>query len=585
MRSARRVFTGFGLVCSASLLSLQVARAEDAAAPAPPDLPPVTVTIGEPDAPEPIPAAEPTLPPPDLPAVVVSVPPAEAAQAARPPEDLLPPALPDAPVTITAADRLRSALAVKAAEIDRIAGQLPRREREALAAHYARGAPLWVSGEAFAPAAKAVMHRLKAAAEDGLDPTDYRVPDVAARAPTPEDWAETEIRLSAAAIRYARDARGARIEPPRISRLVTPTLALPGAEEVLATLGAAADADAALASYNPPHPGYRALKARLAQLRGGRPSVPMVQVPQGRALRVGMRDPRVPLIRARFGLGAPDDRDNAYDERVASAVADFQREKGLPANGVLTPQTVAALSGFSSARLEGDLVANMELWRWLPADLGARHIAVNVPEYRLRLVAGGTVVHQTRVIVGKAESPTPVFSDEMETVIVNPSWTVPPSILRKEFLPALANDPYYAERRGFRVFRRGNTISIQQPPGERNALGYVKFIFPNDHSVYLHDTPSRSLFGAERRAFSHGCVRVDQPFRLAEEILKSESPWTESKLRALIGKSERHIRLRQTLPVHLTYFTLTIDEHGQVRSFDDLYGIHRKVRAALGYAG
>jgi murein L,D-transpeptidase YcbB/YkuD len=311
----------------------------------------------------------------------------------------------------------------------------------------------------------------------------------------------------------------------------------------------------------------------------------MVRVPAGRALRIGMRDPRVPLIRARFNLGPAAADEAAYDERVASAVAEFQREKGLPANGILTPQTVAALSGPLPAHLEADLVANMERWRWLPPELGERHIAVNLPEFRLRLMDRGQMVHTAKVIVGKTETPTPVFSDEMETVIVNPTWHVPPSILRKEFLPALAADPLYAERRGFRVIRRGNQISIQQPPGERNALGYVKFIFPNQHSVYLHDTPTRNLFTAERRAFSHGCVRVEQPFRLAEELLRPEGPWSEPKLRALVGRGERFIRLRRTVPVHLTYFTTTIDERGQIRTFDDLYGLNRKVKQALGLEG
>jgi murein L,D-transpeptidase YcbB/YkuD len=355
---------------------------------------------------------------------------------------------------------------------------------------------------------------------------------------------------------------------------------------VLETLAAAQDPGAALAAYNPPHAGYHALKVRLAEIRATRPGPPMVRVPQGRALRVGMRDPRVPLIRARFGVGPSGEDDHTtYDERVASAVAAFQKQKGLPANGVLTPATIAALSGPSSARLEGDIVANMERWRWLPRDLGSRHVVVNVPEYRLRVVEHDKVVHQTRVIVGKPESATPIFSDEMEHVIVNPSWTVPPSILKNEFLPAMARDPYYAERTGFKVIRRGDSISVQQPPGERNALGFIKFIFPNQHAVYLHDTPNRSLFGAERRAFSHGCVRVDQPFRLAEEVLGRDGTWSEQKLRALIGKGERHVRLREHLPVHLTYFTLATDEQGRLRTFDDLYGIHRKVRAALGFEG
>jgi murein L,D-transpeptidase YcbB/YkuD len=162
---------------------------------------------------------------------------------------------------------------------------------------------------------------------------------------------------------------------------------------------------------------------------------------------------------------------------------------------------------------------------------------------------------------------------------------VPPSILKNEFLPALARDPLYAERKGFKVVRHGDRISIQQPPGETNALGFVKFIFPNEHSVYLHDTPSRQLFKAERRAFSHGCVRVDQPFGLAEAVLGPGGRWTEAKLRSLIGQGERYIRLGTPLPVHLNYFTLAVDERGDLKHFEDIYGVDNKVRAALGLEG
>jgi murein L,D-transpeptidase YcbB/YkuD len=239
------------------------------------------------------------------------------------------------------------------------------------------------------------------------------------------------------------------------------------------------------------------------------------------------------------------------------------------------------LSGPSPAHLEGDLVANMERWRWLPRDMGTKNITVNVPEYRLRLTENGRVIHQTRVIVGKAESQTPIFSETMKYLVVNPSWNVPPSILKKEFLPALAADPDYAARKGYRIIRRGNSIAVQQPPGERNALGWVKFMFPNNYAVYLHDTPNRSLFSADRRAFSHGCVRVEQPFELAEEIVGAQG-WPEAKLRGLIGKGERTIHLRDPLPVHLTYFTLSVDETGETRAFEDIYGLNRKVRVALG---
>jgi murein L,D-transpeptidase YcbB/YkuD len=514
-------------------------------------------------------------------AVSLDLPPPAAAQAGG--LDLpLPPA---AEVTITAADRLQGAIAARMADaLKDVSPRLPRKEREAIAAHYAETgyAPLWVGTRAWNRAANRLIAQIRTADEDGLEAVDYPIPAVASTKGEPvEDWAEAEIRLSAAAVLYARDARGGRIEPSRLSLYLTPKLELPAAGEVLGALRGGADAGAVLARFQPQHPGYRTLKAKLAEIRQNRPAAPMVRVPVGPALKVGMRDPRVPLVRARFGLGPTGD-ETSYDERVASAVAAFQREKGLPANGVLTPKTVAALSGPSAAQLEGDLVANMERWRWLPSDLGARHIFVNIPEYRLRLIENGHAVHQTRVVVGKTESQTPIFSDEMEHVIVNPSWTVPPSIMKKEFLPALARDPSYAARRGYEVIRRNGQISVRQPPGERNALGYVKFIFPNDHAVYLHDTPSRSLFGAERRAFSHGCVRVDQPFRLAEEVLRGQGTWSEERLKGLVGKGERYIRLQEKLPVHLSYFTLAVDEHGQLKRFEDIYGHHAKVRAALG---
>ncbi|HEU6442188.1 MAG TPA: L,D-transpeptidase family protein [Microvirga sp.] len=465
--------------------------------------------------------------------------------------------------------------------------RLSQNERESLKAFYAQAErPLaWSQDGAFTQAAMGAIARLKSADEDGLDPADYPLPDMKLRKAAPSaQWAEADLKLSASVIRYARDARGGRIEPSRLSPLVTPTLTLPNADEVLRKVAFAKNADAALASYNPPHAGYRALKEQLVELRASHPSTPSVRVPKGPALRVGMKDPRVPLIRAHFNLKDENDNRNIYDKRLASAVAAFQKEKGLPTNGILTAQTVAALSGPSLARREADLIANMERWRWLPQDLGSRHIMVNVPEFRLQFTDGGKVVHEARVIVGKEQSQTPVFSEDMKYLVVNPSWTIPPSIMKKEILPGLANDPDYAAKKGYKVIRKNGRLIVQQPPGERNALGYVKFMFPNHHAVYLHDTPNRNLFSATKRAFSHGCVRVDKPFELAEIIMGEDSKWTEKRLRGLIGKGERTIFLPKPLPVHLAYFTLTVDERGSLKSFPDLYGLDQKVRTALNLA-
>ncbi|HYI82703.1 MAG TPA: L,D-transpeptidase family protein, partial [Acetobacteraceae bacterium] len=215
--------------------------------------------------------------------------------------------------------------------------------------------------------------------------------------------------------------------------------------------------------------------------------------------------------------------------------------------------------------------------RWVPADMGRRHVWVNVPEYKLRLMKDGRPVHEARVIVGKPDTPTPLFSDEMDHAIVNPSWYVPPSIFKNEF----NSDPYLAAARGYDVIRGKNgAITVRQPPGERNALGFVKFMFPNKHAVYLHDTPNRRLFAAEKRAMSHGCVRLDQPFRFGEFVLGSE--WTEARLKSLIGRGERRINLPEKVPVHLTHFTLVADDKGELRQIADLYGVNNKVRVALG---
>lgn len=525
------------------------------------------------------------VPLPDLPDVgaAFAATPANPAPASPAPASSAP-----AQATRSVMDPVTVAAAIEASLVTSEATAMPRlgpAERDAIDAFYKdrHHAPLWVINGAWNEAAKAVLATLASADEDGLRASDYAPPLLPLNIPgDASEYAQADIRLSTLAVSYARDARGGRIPSGRLSKLITPNLDIPAPADVLNALAASADPKALLASYHPPHEGYRLLKRELAALRAARPATPLVSVPQGPIVRPGMRDPRIPLVRARFGLGPSEPgSDTTYDERLASAVASFQKDNGLPASGILNRQTVAALSGQSDRAREADLIANMERWRWLPGDLGARHIFVNTPEFTLRLFDKGNVAHQTRVIIGKPETPTPIFSDEMEHVVVNPSWYVPPSILKNEFLPNLAVNPNYAAERGYVVTRSGNSISVRQPPGERNALGFIKFMFPNQHAVYLHDTPSRRLFTAQKRAFSHGCVRVDQPFLLADFIFAADPTWDEKRLKSLIGKGERTIRLPAKIPVHLTYFTLSVDSDGKLVSFADIYGFNARVKAAL----
>lgn len=519
--------------------------------------------------PEAVPATPPAAASPPAPEA-----PAAPAEASAP---ALPPPAPGDPVAEVVAARLADPAFT-------LIRRLNAKQREAMQAFYALGAfkSVWLTESGWSDAAKAVIARLQAAGEDGLDPLAYPIPLLDPPHATAADRAEADLKLSAAAVLYARDARGARLEPSRLSRFITPKLDLPGADAVLTRLTpAGTNAGTLLQAYNPAQPGYLALKAKLASLRAQQPNraVPMVRLPKGPALKAGMRDARVPLIRARFGLTGAQDA-TAYDEGVATAVASFQRQRGLKASGVLDPATVAALAGPSPDRQEADLLANMERWRWLPADLGRTHVFVNIPEYKVRVIRDGRVLDEARVIVGKPDSPTPIFSGEMTYAVVNPSWTVPPSILKSQFLPGLARDPNYAARLGYQVVKRGNGIAIRQPPGERNALGFIKFMFPNDHAVYLHDTPNRTLFSRSERALSHGCVRVDDPFRFAQMVLGPR--WPTERLKGLIGKGERTVMLPEKIPVHLAYFTLEADGTGALRSLPDLYGVNARVKVALG---
>ena len=444
------------------------------------------------------------------------------------------------------------------------------------------GAPLWLAPEGWTPAAYAALEAVRAAGEDGLDLRPYPAPLL--EPGDADSLARQDFALSQAVAAYARQASGARVEPGRISALITARPQVVSAAVALAeTVAAGPDAGRRLAAYNPQSAAYRALREKLAELRRSA-SVAQPRIPAGPRLKVGMSDPRVPLIRQRFGLSPATDAGASpivYDTQLASLVADFQRENGMKPSGVLTPRTVAALSGDAPDRLEATLIANMEIHRWTPRDLGADRVVVNVPSYTLTVYREGAPAHRARVIVGKPDSPTPIFSDRMRFLIVNPYWNVPESIIENEMRPRLAADPDYLARMGYQVSERRGKLIVRQPPGERNALGRIKFMFPNDHAVYLHDTPSRGKFAASRRAFSHGCVRVDQPFKLAEAVMGPGSGWSEARVKRLIGGKEQTVDLPAPLPIHLQYFTAAVDERGVLSLYDDIYGYAHRVRQAL----
>jgi murein L,D-transpeptidase YcbB/YkuD len=306
-----------------------------------------------------------------------------------------------------------------------------------------------------------------------------------------------------------------------------------------------------------------------------------------------MVDERVPLLRKRLDVPAgADGNDAIYDEDVAAAVTTFQENLGLDADGIAGPATVAALNGGSSVSKE-DIIANMERWRWMPSDLGENNVFVNIPEFRLAVMHDGAPTFTTRIVVGKPTTQTPIFSDNIRQIVVNPYWNVPASIATNEIRPHLAANPGYLASQNMELLFAGKVVNaamfnwsntsidnfrVRQRPGGANALGKIKFLFPNSHDVYLHDTPSKSLFSRSIRAYSHGCVRVQNPMDFADALLVNEPSHLDSaKLESMYGPSERWVNMETHVPVHIAYFTLRVDQDGTIRSYADIYGHNKKL--------
>ncbi|HLH51643.1 MAG TPA: L,D-transpeptidase family protein [Roseiarcus sp.] len=451
--------------------------------------------------------------------------------------------------------------------------------RDALERFYlARGdMPIFTDARGFSAAGRAAIGRIRRADEDGLDLSSFAIPDAHAAIDNPADLAAAEIGLAEAIIAYSFQASGGRINPTRISPLITARPAIADPEAALEIVAAAEDKDAALAAFNPPQKGYRELRERLAALRAAYPAA---------AANLYRRAPKpegngrgAALIRPNFEIGGRQAKAERRDRGAQIAAADAPQPDAL-ADDRLDPTMAQAIARRGPRAIEAAILANMEMWRWEPREMGEERIEINVPDFRLRLVKGDETLHSARVIVGKPETQTPIFSNVVRYIQINPAWSVPPSIIRKEMLPKLADDPDYLARMGYEVTKHGDTIRVTQPPGEKNALGRIAFMFPNEHSVYLHDTPARSLFGASRRAFSHGCVRVEQPIKLAELVMGGA--WSEQRFRALIGGAERTVFLPHPLPIHIEYFTAFVGEDGDLQLREDLYGHTRRVESALG---
>jgi murein L,D-transpeptidase YcbB/YkuD len=520
----------------------------------------------------------------DEPAIAVPAP--AAATAVEPAKEPVKAASNVPPADQPVAEKLRELLPAKSAKyFDR------KSERAAVEKFYTsrESAPVWTEGGALTPSAKGVIARLKDAAAEGLNPDDYPVPAFAA-ATSADALADAELKLTASMLDYARHAQSGRMHWSQVSGDIQYPEHPIDPAEVLANVTTARDSSAALEGYNPPHKLYKQLKAKLAELRGVGDG-PVVQIAEGQPLKyvparkkqpeVLMADSRVPQLRAKLGITENAD-DPRYDAKVAEAVRKFQDGADLKPTGILDDRTVKAINSPKKDRTIDTILVNMERWRWLPRQLGApslgnAYVILNIPDFTLKVMQNGAQVWTTRVVTGKpGQHATPLLTETMKFITVNPTWNVPPSIIYNEYLPALQQDPTVLSRMGLRLERnRDGSIHISQPPGEANALGRIRFNFPNKFLVYQHDTPDKHLFAKEERAFSHGCMRVQNPDQYAATLLGITLPekgYTAEKIRSMYGHSEVDIKFPTPIPVNITYQTAFVDDAGKLQLRKDIYG-------------
>jgi len=473
------------------------------------------------------------------------------------------------------------------------AGARPRLELEGrnfraapdLACFYERRgfAPAWTDDRGLRPAVEELLAALAAAREDGLRPEDYsvaalrKVVDAVRIGPEAVPRAELDLLLTDAFLSLAADLRHGKVNPQTI---YSDCALAPDTTDLAAVLEAALGGNrirAALADLAPPQKAYKSLRAALRRYRDLALRADSDSVPPGPTLRLGDRGERVIALRERLAEAAeadaappspPSTTPDLFDEVLAESVRRFQERHGLEEDGVAGKATLGELNQRAEDHVL-QIEANLERLRWLPHDLGKRHVLVNIAAFHLEAVENGRAALEMRVIVGKPFTKTPMFSSAIDAVLLNPFWYVLQKIAVEEILPKAAKDPTYLRREGYQVL---SATRLRQKPGPGNALGRIKFVFPNRFGVYLHDTPAPTLFGRTLRAFSHGCIRIEKPFDLAVWALRGDPKWTPEAIRAGIDAgSERLVPLPETLPVHIAYWTAWVGDDGVLRLGRDVY--------------
>ena len=454
---------------------------------------------------------------------------------------------------------------------------LPPTHAEDLAAatafYGAYGGPLlWVTESGFSKRGDLVISEIRKADDWGLRARDFALPQLPAGTIPPEAAAVAEIELTLTVLKYARFARGGRFsDPSSISKLLDYTPPLRRPKDVLAAIAVSNAPDSYLRSLHPQHEQFEGLRRMLLKLRGR-------------------------------GAG---DGEVASGEKWQTVLSQLGRSETVGSDA--TSNVNPGRESTERTVLLGRILVNMERWRWLPGNLGEFYVWNNVPEFLTRVVEKGETIHSDKVVAGQPDWATPAFSADMKMIVFHPSWGVPDGIKRKELLPLLRNSSRgdlfalftgsqssraVLEQHKLQAYYQGRPIDpnqvdwssanigayeFRQPPGPTNVLGTIKFMFPNKHDVYMHDTPERDLFAQSFRGLSHGCMRVADPRRLAAVLLARDKGWSEQQVGGLLNGGTREVELTTRIPVHVTYFTAMVDRQGNLRTFGDLYGLDARM--------
>lgn len=444
--------------------------------------------------------------------------------------------------------------------------------------------PIWTDDSGLTARGRALIEALGRAESEGLDPDDYLVDVLTSPAGRESELVTLELMLSATALRFARDLGWGVTVPSEVDRANTYEPRPFDADAILRALTDSEDPGRTLLALAPSGPAYDALRNALVELRrirdrgGWQPATP------GAVLRPGDTGPRVRELRDQL-IARGDLRDasesDVFDHALQEALIRFQHRHGLEPDGIHGPAVVSELNVPVATRIQ-QVRLGLERLRWLPHPFTGRRIGVNLAAFKTYVIDDDKVVFATRAVVGKQYHETPMFTGSMTYIVINPYWNVPPSIARTEILPKARRDPGYLERNHMEM----DGAMVRQRPGPWNSLGRFKFMFPNPHNVYLHDTPARPLFARAERAFSHGCIRIERPADLAALLLQPQG-WTPEKIAATVDTGQQTVvPLTTPIPVNISYATAFLDpEDGTLHYRRDVYGRDRKLVEALARRG